>query len=145
MAALRKLSNNLVGHLLQPNCRNSTFLSSSWPSSSPALFISRRGIASKLFIGGLSYYTTEKGLSEAFSQYGQVVGAKIPMDKVSGRSKGFGFITCASEDEAENAIKELNGKALNGRVIFVAYAKPRTGFGGGTPIARGPPEPAPGQ
>ncbi|XP_027065211.2 small RNA-binding protein 11, chloroplastic isoform X2 [Coffea arabica] len=110
MAALRKLSNNLVGHLLQPNCRNSTFLSSSWPSSSPALFISRRGIASKLFIGGLSYYTTEKGLSEAFSQYGQVVGAKIPMDKVSGRSKGFGFITCASEDEAENAIKELNGK-----------------------------------
>ncbi|KAL3536075.1 hypothetical protein ACH5RR_004536 [Cinchona calisaya] len=143
-AVLRRLSNNIIGHLSQPNYRNTTgtALSSSPSWASPALLISRRGIAYKLFIGGLSFYTTENGLSEAFSQFGQVVEAKIPMDRVSERSKGFGFITYASEDEAENAIKGLNGKPLNGRVIFVDYAKPRTGFDGGLPIARGPPEPS---
>ncbi|KAI4348929.1 hypothetical protein L6164_009590 [Bauhinia variegata] len=100
-----------------------------------------RGIAFKLFVGGLSSYTAEKGLSEAFSRYGQVIEAKIVTDRVSDRSKGFGFVTFASEDEAENAISEMNGKALNGRVIFVDYAKPKSNFGEGTPIARGPPEP----
>ncbi|KAF3652701.1 putative F-box protein-like [Capsicum annuum] len=89
---------------------------------------------------GLSFYTTEKGLSEAFSQHGQVIEAKIVTDKVSERSKGFGFVTYASEDEAEKALQEMNGKPLNGRVIFVDYAKPKTD-GGGMPIARGPPEP----
>ncbi|KAL0338667.1 UNVERIFIED_CONTAM: Small RNA-binding protein 11, chloroplastic [Sesamum angustifolium] len=92
---------------------------------------------------GLSFYTTEQGLSEAFSQYGQVVEAKIVMDRVSDRSKGFGFVTYASEDEAEKAIAEMNGKPLNGRVVFVDYAKPRSASGSGMPIARGPPEPAP--
>ncbi|KAI4300518.1 hypothetical protein L6164_033888 [Bauhinia variegata] len=114
-----------------------------------------RGIAYKLFVGGclldqdnqnvteagLSSYTTEKGLSEAFSQQGQVIEAKIVTDRVSDRSKGFGFVTFASEDEAENAIAGMNGKALNGRVIFVDYAKPKSNFGEGMPIARGPPEP----
>ncbi|KAL0374835.1 UNVERIFIED_CONTAM: Small RNA-binding protein 11, chloroplastic [Sesamum radiatum] len=169
MAALRKLANKLMfsSHFSRPN---STILSS--PSLLPALFISSRGIASKLFVGGLSFYTTEQGLSEAFSQYGQVVegifsiittlafslghsiqthsssivfvlAAKIVMDRVSDRSKGFGFVTYASEDEAEKAIAEMNGKPLNGRVVFVDYAKPRSGSGSGMPIARGPPEPAP--
>ncbi|KAK4281694.1 hypothetical protein QN277_013156 [Acacia crassicarpa] len=105
---------------------------------SPAL---SRGIAYKLFVGGLSFHTTEKGLSEAFSDHGQVVEAKIVMDKVSDRSKGFGFVTFASEDEAENAITGMNGKALNGRVIFVDYAKPKSNIRDGMPIARGPPEP----
>ncbi|KAL2454064.1 RNA binding (RRM/RBD/RNP motif) family protein [Abeliophyllum distichum] len=90
----------------------------------------------------ISFHTTEQGLSEAFSQHGQVIEANIVMDRVSDRSKGFGFVTYASEDEAENAIKEMNGKPLNGRAIFVDYAKPRSGFSGGMPIARGPPEPA---
>ncbi|KAE8700935.1 Glycine-rich RNA-binding protein 4 [Hibiscus syriacus] len=109
-------------------------------SSKPSfLLISRRGIASKLFVGGLSFYTTEKGLSDAFSQYGQVMEAKIVMDRVSDRSKGFGFVTYASEDEAEKAIAEMNGKDLNGRAIFVDYAKPKQNFSGGMPIARGPP------
>ncbi|KAB1222483.1 Glycine-rich RNA-binding protein 4, mitochondrial [Morella rubra] len=107
----------------------------------PALLICCRGIASKLFVGGLSFYTTEQGLSEAFSQYGQVIEAKIVMDRVSDRSKGFGFVTFASEDETHKALTEMNGKALNGRVIFVDYAKPTSSFGGGMPIARGPPEP----
>ncbi|XP_062167789.1 small RNA-binding protein 11, chloroplastic-like [Alnus glutinosa] len=94
-----------------------------------------------LVVSGLSSYTTEQRLSEAFSQYGQVVEAKIAMDRVSDRSKGFGFVTFASEDEAEKAIAEMNGKALNGRVIFVDYAKLKTSFGGGMAEARGPPEP----
>ncbi|KAF7818816.1 small RNA-binding protein 11, chloroplastic [Senna tora] len=108
---------------------------------SPSLLTFRRGIAYKLFVGGLSFFTTEKGLSEAFSEYGQVMEAKIVMNKVSDRSKGFGFVTFASEDEAENAITGMNGKALNGRVIFIDYAKPKSNIGDGMPIARGPPEP----
>ncbi|XP_017976266.1 PREDICTED: cold-inducible RNA-binding protein isoform X2 [Theobroma cacao] len=83
----------------------------------PTLLIFRRGIASKLFVGGLSFYTTEKGLLDAFSQYGQVM-----------------------EDEAEKAITQMDGRALNGRVIFVDYAKPTSNLGG-SPIARGPPDP----
>ncbi|XP_022144583.1 small RNA-binding protein 11, chloroplastic [Momordica charantia] len=106
----------------------------------PSRLVSYRGIASKLFVGGLSFYTTEKGLSEAFSQYGQVVEAKVVMNRVSDRSKGFGFVTFASEDEAHKALTDMNGKALNGRVIFVDYAKPVTSFRGEIPIARGPPE-----
>ncbi|RDY11379.1 Small RNA-binding protein 11, chloroplastic, partial [Mucuna pruriens] len=108
---------------------------------SPSLLSSRRGIAYKLFVGGLSFYTTEKALSDAFSNYGQVVEAKIVTDRVSDRSKGFGFVTFASQDEAENAIAEMKGKTLNGRVVFVDYAKPNINTGGGMPIARGPPEP----
>ncbi|BBH07600.1 RNA binding RRM/RBD/RNP motifs family protein [Prunus dulcis] len=89
----------------------------------------------------LSFYTNDKGLSEAFSQYGQVIEAQIVTDRVSDRSKGFGFVTYASEDEAHKALEEMNGKALNGRVIFVDYAKPKANYGGGMPIARGPPDP----
>ncbi|KAL2481694.1 RNA binding (RRM/RBD/RNP motif) family protein [Abeliophyllum distichum] len=137
MAALRKLAKNIILGDLKKH--NSSILSA---SICPLLFISRRGIASKLFVGGISFHTTEQGLSEAFSQHGQVIEANIVMDRVSDRSKGFGFVTYASEDEAENAIKEMNGKPLNGRAIFVDYAKPRSGFSGGMPIARGPPEPA---
>ncbi|KAK7396717.1 hypothetical protein VNO78_17875 [Psophocarpus tetragonolobus] len=101
----------------------------------------RRGIAFKLFVGGLSFYTTEKGLSDAFSNYGQVIEAKIATDRMTDRSKGFGFVTFASQDEAEKAIEEMKGRTLNGRVVFVDYAKPSINTGGGIPIARGPPEP----
>ncbi|CAB4317475.1 unnamed protein product [Prunus armeniaca] len=107
----------------------------------PALLISCRGLTTKLFVGGLSFYTNDKGLSEAFSQYGQVIEAQIVTDRVSDKSKGFGFVTFASEDEAHKALEEMNGKALNGRVIFVDYAKPKANYGGGMPIARGPPDP----
>lgn len=106
----------------------------------PALLISCRGLTTKLFVGGLSFYTNDKGLSEAFSQYGQVIEAQIVTDRVSDKSKGFGFVTFASEDEAHKALEEMNGKALNGRVIFVDYAKPKVNYGGGMPIARGPPD-----
>ncbi|XP_057777975.1 small RNA-binding protein 11, chloroplastic [Salvia miltiorrhiza] len=141
MAAMRKLSNNIIfsSHLTKSS---SNIVSPS--SVIPALLVFNRGIASKLFVGGLSFYTTEQGLSEAFSQHGQVIEAKIVMDRVSDRSKGFGFVTYASEDEAEKAIAEMDGKELNGRVVFVDYAKPRSrGSRDSMPIARGPPEPAP--
>ncbi|KAF8006845.1 hypothetical protein BT93_K0995 [Corymbia citriodora subsp. variegata] len=106
----------------------------------PHLLTSCRGIVSKLFVGGLSFYTTDKILAEGFSQFGQVVEAKVVIDRVSDRSKGFGFVTFASEDEAYRAVTEMNGKTLNGRIIFVDYAKPRLGERLGMPIARGPPE-----
>ncbi|KAL1314053.1 hypothetical protein HN51_040763 [Arachis hypogaea] len=106
----------------------------------PSLLTFRRGIAFKLFVGGLSVHTTEKGLTDAFSDCGQVIEAKIITDRVSERSKGFGFVTFASRDEAANAISQMNGKALNGRDIFVDYAKPTYSKSTGMPIARGPPE-----
>ncbi|XP_050226767.1 small RNA-binding protein 11, chloroplastic [Mercurialis annua] len=112
-------------------------------TSIPSLFSSCRGIATKLFVGGLSFCATDKGLTEAFSQYGQVVEATIIHDRVSDKSKGFGFVTFASDDEAHKALTEMNGKPLNGRVIYVDYAKPsRTSFAREMPIARGPPEPS---
>ncbi|KAM7263726.1 hypothetical protein ACFE04_001409 [Oxalis oulophora] len=108
----------------------------------PAFLIPSRGIVSKLFVGGLSYYTTEQGLSEAFSRYGQVIEAKIVVDRVSDKPKGFGFVTFASQDEAEQAISEMDGKPLNGRIVYVSYAKPsKSSSGDGKVIARGPPEP----
>ncbi|XP_057972139.1 small RNA-binding protein 11, chloroplastic isoform X1 [Malania oleifera] len=143
MAALRRISLQFSGHVAFSNPTISRISSSSSSVLPPALLISCRGFVSKLFVGGLSFYTSEKELSEAFSQYGQVVDAKIVMDRVSDRSKGFGFVTFASEDEAHKAISEMNGKQLNGRVIFVDHAKPKSGFDKiGMPIARGPPEPA---
>ncbi|KMT06711.1 hypothetical protein BVRB_7g158730 [Beta vulgaris subsp. vulgaris] len=110
------------------------------PNSLSSSLLSRRSIASKLFVGGLSFYTTEKTLAEAFSQFGQVIQAKIVHDRVSDRSKGFGFVTYASDDEADKALTEMNGIQLHGRVIFVEYAKPRVDFRAKMPIARGPPD-----
>ncbi|KAK4766418.1 hypothetical protein SAY87_008060 [Trapa incisa] len=133
----------------------------------PALLIPCRGIVSKLFVGGIvlevvfshlygdSFSSPEEisfSLARFFFAFVNfeklrmrcltlVLSAKIIMDRVSDRSKGFGFVSFASEDEAYNAVTEMNGKTLNGRVIFVDYAKPRAGYSGGMPIARGPPEP----
>ncbi|WOL15554.1 glycine-rich RNA-binding protein 4, mitochondrial-like [Canna indica] len=89
----------------------------------PSQLLFSRGLTSKLFVGGLSFYMTENTLSEAFSQFGQVIEAKIIMDRITQRSKGFGFLTFASEAEALEALAKMNGKILNGRVIFVENAK----------------------
>ncbi|KAF6169220.1 hypothetical protein GIB67_013650 [Kingdonia uniflora] len=88
----------------------------------------------------ISFHTTNEALTESFSQFGQVIEAKIITDRVSERSKGFGFVTFASEDEAEKAIAEMNGKVLNGRTVFVDTAKPTTHAENRMPIACGPPE-----
>ena len=81
-------------------------------------------MAKKLFVGGLSYDTTENTLKETFSKAGTVESAIIITDKISGRSKGFGFVEMSSEEEAQKAIETFNGKELNGRNITVNEARP---------------------
>ncbi|MEA3292943.1 MAG: RNA-binding protein [Patescibacteria group bacterium] len=81
-------------------------------------------MSKKLYIGGLSYDTKEDGLKDLFSQAGQVESAIIINDKFSGRSKGFGFVEMASEDEAKKAIDMFNEKDFDGRKITVAEARP---------------------
>src|SRR5919197_4261478 len=89
-------------------------------------------MASKLYVGGLSYSTTGETLREYFSQCGTVESASVITDKFSGQSRGFGFIEMATAEEAQRAIAELNGKELDGRKITVNVSNPRApGSGGG--------------
>ncbi|MEI7498671.1 MAG: RNA-binding protein [Candidatus Falkowbacteria bacterium] len=81
-------------------------------------------MAKKLYVGNLSYSTTDAGLSEMFSQAGTVTSASIIIDKMTGRSKGFGFVEMASDEEAEQAIAMFNGKEIEGRTITVNEARP---------------------
>jgi len=78
----------------------------------------------KLYVGGIPYDTTEESLAEAFSQAGKVESAKIIMDKMSGRSRGFGFVEMASEEDAQKAMEMWNGKELEGRTLTVNEARP---------------------
>ncbi|GMY15805.1 small RNA-binding protein 11, chloroplastic-like [Fagus crenata] len=130
MAALRGISHSLYTHISHPN-----------PNISPAQLILFRGFASKLFVKGISFSTTEETFAEAFSKFGEVTEAKIIMDKARNRSKGFGYVSFAKEDEAQRALTDMNGKLLDGRVVFVDNARPMY-FDSAMPIARGPPEPA---
>ncbi len=82
-------------------------------------------MASKLFVGGLSWDTKEDSLKNLFSQAGDVVSATVITDKFSGRSKGFGFVEMSSEKEAKEAIKKFNGQSLDGRNITVNEARPQ--------------------
>jgi RNA recognition motif-containing protein len=79
-----------------------------------------------IYVGNLAYGLTDANLKEIFSPYGEVASASIIMDRDSGRSKGFGFVEMPNNTEAENAIKNLNGKEVQGRNITVNQAKPRT-------------------
>jgi RNA recognition motif-containing protein len=90
-------------------------------------------MASKLYVGGLSYSTTSDGLREFFAQSGNVVSATVITDRFSGQSRGFGFVEMATAEEAQNAISQLNGRELDGRRITVEISNPqaRTGGGGG--------------
>ncbi|OGZ24788.1 MAG: RNA-binding protein [Candidatus Nealsonbacteria bacterium RIFCSPLOWO2_01_FULL_43_32] len=81
-------------------------------------------MAKKLFVGGLSYETTEATLKETFAQAGTVESATIIIDKMSGRSKGFGFVEMSTEDEAKKAVEMFNGKELDGRNVTVNEARP---------------------
>ncbi len=78
----------------------------------------------KLYVGGLSYDTTEDSLKEAFSKAGAVDSATIITDKMSGRSKGFGFVEMSSEEDAQKAMEMWNGKELEGRNLTVNEARP---------------------
>jgi cold-inducible RNA-binding protein len=94
-------------------------------------------MATKLYVGGLPYSTQEDALKELFAQAGSVTSAVIIMDKMTGRSKGFGFVEMSSAEEAANAISMFNDKEFEGRKLTVNEARPmearppRTGGNGG--------------
>ncbi|HEX8923578.1 MAG TPA: RNA-binding protein [Patescibacteria group bacterium] len=81
-------------------------------------------MAKKLYVGGLSYQTTEDSLGAAFAQAGTVVSAVVIKDKFSGQSKGFGFVEMSSDEEANAAIEMWDGKELDGRTVKVNEARP---------------------
>ena len=78
-----------------------------------------------IYVGNLDYKVNEQDLEGVFEEYGAVSSAKIITDKFTGRSKGFGFVTMENQDEAQKAIKELNGSTLESREMIVNEAKPR--------------------
>ena len=82
-------------------------------------------IALRLYVGSLSYQTTEQELADLFGQVGQVVSATVITDRDSGRSKGFGFVEMSNDDEARKAIDQLNGTVLDSRQIIVNEARER--------------------
>lgn len=83
-------------------------------------------MSKKLYVGGLSYSVTSEALKEAFSQAGTVDSATVIIDKMSGRSKGFGFVEMATEEEAQKAIDMFNGQEIAGRRVTVNEARPLT-------------------
>ncbi len=89
----------------------------------------------KLFVGNLSFNTTENELHDAFAAHGTVVEANLMMDRMSGKPRGFGFVTMGSPEEAQKAIQAMNGAQLGGRALTVNIARPReerpAGGGGG--------------
>jgi cold-inducible RNA-binding protein len=95
-------------------------------------------MSNKLFVGNLSFNTTENDLQDTFAAHGTVLEANLMMDRITGRARGFGFVTMSSPAEAQNAISALNGSQLDGRALTVNEARPREersgggrGFGGG--------------
>ena len=92
-------------------------------------------MSNKLFVGNLSFNTTENDLNDAFAAFGTVTETNLMMDRATGRPRGFGFITMGSAEEAQKAIDGMNGKSIDGRALTVNVAKPREerapGGGGG--------------
>ncbi len=88
-------------------------------------------MAQKLFIGGLSFNTTSEGLREFFAQSGTVISANVVTDQFSGRSRGFGFVEMETVEEAQKAVRDLDGRELDGRRLKVEVAKPKAESGGG--------------
>jgi len=103
----------------------------------------------KLFVGNLNFKTTDDDLRTLFAQAGTIESATVMMDRATGRSRGFGFVEMSSDEEAEKAVKELNGHELQGRALNVNEARERTpggprpggygggGYGGGAPRGGG--------
>jgi cold-inducible RNA-binding protein len=104
-------------------------------------------IALRLYVGSLSYQTTEQELADLFGQVGQVVSATVITDRDSGRSKGFGFVEMSNDEEARKAIDQLNGTVLDSRQIIVNEAREKRdnsyggnrggGYRGGSGSGRG--------
>ncbi len=87
----------------------------------------------RLFVGNLNFKTSSEDLQELFSQVGEVQSASVVTDRETGRSRGFGFVEMASQEDGQRAIEQFNGKEYNGRNLTVNEARPREdrGFGGG--------------
>ena len=91
-------------------------------------------MSNKLFVGNLSFNTTENDLNDAFAAHGTVTETNLMMDRTTGRPRGFGFVTMSTAEEAQKAIEAMNGKDMDGRALTVNVAKPReerSGGGGG--------------
>jgi len=87
-------------------------------------------MSNKLFVGNLSFNTTENDLQDAFAGHGTVLEANLMTDRVSGRPRGFGFVTMSTPEEAQSAISALNGQQIDGRALTVNVARPREERGG---------------
>jgi len=101
-------------------------------------------MSKKLYVGNLSYSTTEEDIRDTFAKFGEVASAKLIIDPTNGRSKGFGFVEMTSDEDSDKAIAALNGTELHGRTITVNEARPQRerggrgpGFGGGGGGGRG--------
>ncbi len=88
-------------------------------------------MSNKLFVGNLSFDTTENDLQDAFAAFGTVTEANLMMDRTTNRPRGFGFVTMSTPEEAQKAIDGLNGKELGGRALTVNVARPREERPGG--------------
>jgi cold-inducible RNA-binding protein len=100
-------------------------------------------MSTKLFVGNLSFKTTENDLQDAFAAHGTVLETNLMMDRMTGRPRGFGFVTMSTPEEAQKAIDALHGAQLDGRPLTVNIARPREerapgGGGGGFRGDRGP-------
>src|SRR5207237_4933659 len=91
----------------------------------------------KLYVGNLSFETTENDLQDLFEQHGQVSEVALMMDRMTGKSRGFAFVTMNDKAQADAALAALNGKQVGGRALTVNEARPREERGGGRPSAGG--------
>lgn len=88
-------------------------------------------MAKKLFVGGLSWDTTDDGLRQAFASFGEITEAKVITDRDTGRSRGFGFVTFTKDEDAKTAISKMDGTSLDGKTIKVNEAQEKSPRGGG--------------
>ncbi|KAK4732854.1 hypothetical protein R3W88_025842 [Solanum pinnatisectum] len=100
-------------------------------SSAPSMLNAIRCMSTKLFVGGLSFGTDDQSLKEAFTSFGEVVEAKVIMDRDSGKSRGFGFVNFTDSESAQDAMSAMDGQDLNGRNIRVSLAQERAPRSGG--------------
>jgi RNA recognition motif-containing protein len=91
--------------------------------------LKKRRTIMNIYVGNLSYETTDETIREAFESFGQVTSAKVIKDKYNGQSRGFGFVEMSVQTQAQTAIKSLNGKELLGKQMSVSEARPRTNQG----------------
>ncbi|MED6143776.1 hypothetical protein PIB30_009025 [Stylosanthes scabra] len=112
--------------LPQPHASDSSSSTSSNSNNRPSSLSAAPSPSTKLYVSGLSFRTTEESLRNAFENFGQLLEVNLVMDKIANRPRGFAFLRYATEQESQKAIEGMHGKFLDGRVIFVEVAKPRS-------------------